>query len=263
LAPLGFVELYAKNDDQLSLLGDSSAFSEIYKQMRPLSDCSVITLAVHKAGELKITNGLPPGATNGKLMPLDIYLSGNLRFSEKSPATFLRWVENRHLIAFPGSTENAITVGSFDFRDRYSLDGGAEKAFKTVFNERMRPGEISRYSNGGPLRLHDPMNPVKPTVAAPGEWQLAPAVGEYYTAMKTRGAAHRSGLYALFNGTSAATPYVAGILALVMETRSGLTQSEAGTLLRKNATPRRPSELWGSGRLDFDACSRLISLNTR
>lgn len=262
-APLGFVELYTKDDNQLSLLGDPAAFGGIYKEKRPLSDCSVITLAVHTAGELTIVNGLPAGTTTGKLMPVDIYLSGDIRFSEKSPVTFLRWVENRHLIAFPGSTERAITVGSFDFRDRYALDGGAEKAFKTVFNERMRPGEISTYSNGGPLRLHDMMNPVKPTVASPGQWQLAPAVGEYYKEMKAKDAAHQSGLYALFNGTSAATPYVAGILALVMETRPDLTQSAAEALLRTSATPRRPSELWGSGRLDFDACSRLIKANNR
>jgi len=45
-----------------------------------------------------------------------------------------------------------------------------------------------------------------------------------------------NGNYILFNGTSAATPYTAGIIALMFQKRSALTLGEVKSLLHRYGT---------------------------
>ena len=66
------------------------------------------------------------------------------------------------------------------------------------------------------------------------------------------------------NGTSAATPYTAGIVALMFEKKANLTFGEIKTLMEKNAsrdpfTGVPPGAVWGSGKLDMRAVERIFA----
>ena len=70
------------------------------------------------------------------------------------------------------------------------------------------------------------------------------------------------GHYRDFNGTSAATPYTAGIVALLFEAKPTLTLGDIKALLRKHATTvpdmQKRLECWGSGKLDRQAVLRML-----
>lgn len=89
------------------------------------------------------------------------------------------------------------------------------------------------------------------------------------TTDRTGAAGYDSGDYTLkFNGTSSATPHVAGVAALILEVNPNLTQQEVVTLIEKcgrkvgpysyQATPGRPNGDWhqemGYGLVDAKAC---------
>ena len=100
---------------------------------------------------------------------------------------------------------------------------------------------------------------IKPDVVAPGQFYPASA-----PLNPTHGKRDSTNKYQLFNGTSAATPYVAGILALVYEKNPGITYGEVKSLLHKCAsvdsyTGSCPNPKWGYGKLNVDAVKRLIA----
>jgi len=99
---------------------------------------------------------------------------------------------------------------------------------------------------------------VKPDVVAPGQWYTAPA------ARNTQARLDSSGHYRLFNGTSAATPYCAGVVALLMQKKPDITLGEIKNLLKKCATQddftgKVPNPDWGHGKLDLKALEKMIA----
>jgi subtilisin family serine protease len=67
----------------------------------------------------------------------------------------------------------------------------------------------------------------------------------------------------LFNGTSAATPYVAGVIALVFQKQPKMTLAQVRELLKNNAsqdsfTSAVPNPAWGYGKLDLNAVRKLL-----
>lgn len=122
-------------------------------------------------------------------------------------------------------------------------------------------GVLSCYSSQGPTRD----NRYKPDIVAPGEW---------YTASYSTGApdwtVDTTGRYVAMNGTSAAAPYTAGVLALLFEQSPDLTVNRIKRLLRENSSriglkpsyDDFPNAAWGSGKLDMAAIERMFeSLN--
>jgi subtilisin family serine protease len=164
-------------------------------------------------------------------------------------------------IGTPATSAQAITVGSYDFSNNFELQG------KPVFmmaedrqgvRIRMTLGALSSYSNPGPSRLGDV---VKPEVVAPGQYWTASA------AMNTRALRDTSGRYRLFNGTSAATPYTAGIVALLMQKKPTITLGEIKELIRNHAdkeddhvsrSGKAPSPDWGYGKLNRKAVAAML-----
>jgi subtilisin family serine protease len=163
---------------------------------------------------------------------------GNVQFV--APMEFLT---DRKKIGAPGSAAQAITVASFTSRTQWtSKDGKMQSASGVV------KGTISPFSSTGPLRD----GKQKPDVAAPGAFILsalsrdsAPdptyVVNTYYRASA---------------GTSMSSPFVAGLVALMLQKNSKLTPDQAKQILRKACRiPGKPpgtfDPKWGYGLIDM------------
>jgi subtilisin family serine protease len=175
-------------------------------------------------------------------------------------------------ITSPGTAANAITVGSYDWNDQF--DGQARTSCEKPINI----GLLSCYSNPGYSRsavMGVLVPPVKPEIVAPGEMFTASYAhltdgrplnnvlpkfqGEPYWQVD------HSGRYVAFDGTSAAAPYVAGMVALMMQKKPGITAGEIKNLLRRHASSNLeitgvvPNPSWGYGKLDIAAVKATLN----
>jgi subtilisin family serine protease len=156
------------------------------------------------------------------------------------------------MVGSPGNADGVITVGSYDFRNTWI--NWADKS--TTYN--LELGNISDYSSPG-YRID---GVIKPDLAAPGRFAIsAMAVGSQMA--QGGGDAHRTadGLHLAWQGTSASTPYVAGVVALMLEKNPGLDATTVKDILVRTATTDRqtgavPNELWGYGKVNPEAALR-------
>jgi subtilisin family serine protease len=172
-----------------------------------------------------------------------------------------------NLIGNPGDTLNAITVGSYDWSDNYHKATGLV-SIGNPCGTKIDVGGLSCYSSAGPNRAFGGKPEVtKPEIVAPGEWYESAAAKDGGQ-MVGWGAEvpDITGNYHLMNGTSAATPYTAGVIALIFQKRPTLTLGALRDLLNNNmsrqdlrpfATP--PSGIWGYGKLDLPAIDRILA----
>src|SRR5262249_36547632 len=143
----------------------------------------------------------------------DLYINGGI-FRDDC-------VSYSKLIGTPGTTENAITVGSYDWNDQYYSKERLKTVGDPCGNAQLTIGGLSCYSNPGYSRS----GVVKPDIVAPGQFYHSSyakfpngqGVNSIYSAVDN------TGNYRLFNGTSAATPYVAGVVALMMQKKPSIT----------------------------------------
>jgi len=136
--------------------------------------------------------------------------------------------DDRGTVPSPGAARKAITVGA---ASDHSAPAGAPYADAGVF--------LAPFSSRGPTvdgRL-------KPDLVAPGVTVEAAQAGTV------------SG-YVTYSGTSMATPYVAGVVALALEASPGATPTEVATALRSTAEDWGPAGAdvdWGAGLVDAKA----------
>ncbi len=130
----------------------------------------------------------------------------------------------------PGTFPTVLAVGATDKYDNilsYSSRGGAPN---------QSPWNDSQYWYTPDWNLH------KPDVVAPADPVLAAAPGGDYISN--------------FNGTSSATPHVAGLAALILQKNPNLTVSELYKIIRDNTyktladTHDYPNDTFGWGRVD-------------
>jgi len=205
-------------------------------------------------GELQVFS---PGGSTGKL---DAYISG---FGGKTATGFTgACVSTAKQIGTPGTTVNAVTVGSYDWNNELDSNRGQVvlgDVVRTLADGKAAPlviGGLSSYSNPGYLRIG---GHVKPEVTAPGQFHIAAAL----TTAPETSLLHISKLYRPFNGTSAATPYTAGLLALAFEKKPTATVGELRAALKAAASQDRftgtvPNAKWGYGKLDLAAARKLL-----
>ncbi|REJ75966.1 MAG: hypothetical protein DWQ47_10065 [Acidobacteria bacterium] len=166
-------------------------------------------------------------------------------------------------VGSPGTISSVITVGSYDWNDNFHLQGSRVTIRDFVCGAKNKPidvGALSCYSSVGPTRD----GRQKPEIVAPGQWytsSFASAVlpGAFQGALRDT-----TGKYNLMNGTSAATPYAAGIVALMFEKQPGLTSGEVKRLLMNNAsrdpfTSGTPGPEWGAGKLNYAAVGKILA----
>ncbi len=234
----------AKADD-VRVETAAGAAERVKAYVHPLSETLILEVS-----DLGGATDLRVWSDSGERLSGDAYLLGL-----GGPAAFDKSVATKgYKISSPGTTWNAVTVGSYDFNDLFH-QGGELKRLAAPNGEALELGALSFYSNPGPTRKD---NRVKPEVVAPGQYFTAPAIKstpqEYLDT---------SGKYEFFNGTSAATPYTAGVLALLFQAKPDCTAKEAKERLTKCAvsdkfTGEVPNGEWGHGKLNKKAVEALL-----
>jgi subtilisin family serine protease len=152
-----------------------------------------------------------------------------------------------HTVGIPASEERAVTVGSLISRKTFEGPQG-DATFPALEVDTASP-----FSSQGPTRIGGQ----KPDIVAPGQVITAAlAAGSEFTQdprLATR--LHPSGKYLTIEGTSMATPFVTGLIALMLEQEPKLTPEDVQQRLR--ITARRDAQtgqVWnpryGWGKLD-------------
>jgi subtilisin family serine protease len=157
----------------------------------------------------------------------------------------------RYLVGSPGNATNAITVAAHvGINEWDSLAGAGRKA-------NLKPGEIAAFSSPGPRA--DGFQ--KPDIAAPGHYLISALSSNSVTMGKDgsgeldRNYVTPDGKYLAWSGTSASTPYVAGIISLMMEINPQLTSGAIKKIIHETATKdaqtgQTPNPVWGYGKIN-------------
>ena len=186
-------------------------------------------------------------------------LSGNFDFyaPNNRVVDFGRGTTKTGMVGTPGNAANVITVGAYNFRKNWTNLGGTE----TVFGFDL--GEISDYSSPGGRRRD---GVVKPDIAGPATYTISPlssaagpdsqscdggnmgaGLGEKYVTPE--------GKYIAWSGTSASSPFTAGVVALMLQKNPTLDAEQVRQILIKTAKKGGiiggvPNPAWGYGMLD-------------
>lgn len=141
-------------------------------------------------------------------------------------------------IGAPGSAASAVTVAAFTTRVQWADVDGNPRAIGLALDT------IADFSSEGPTRKGG----LKPEVAAPGAMIVS--------ALSSDAAASRSSMidaqHMAEAGTSMASPFIAGLVALLLQRNPSLTPDAVKALLRANSSiPGRPPGTfdvkWGYG----------------
>lgn len=255
----GVMDIYFGAEDAYKIFGTSQTPVEgqVNWDLDSLTGQYHATLYVSKGpGTVWLQN--PAGTT----VTADLYFplaTGDWNFTDPSPT---------NLVGSPGDTVNAITVGSYDWSDNYHGAGGLISIISADCETKMDIGGLSCYSSPGPNRQYGGKpGVVKPEIVAPGQWYESAAAkdGGKMVGWGTD-VADSTGNYHLMNGTSAATPYTAGVVALIFQKRPALTLGALKDLLITNVSKQdlrpfaaTPSGTWGYGKLDLAAIDRIMA----
>ncbi|HEX7899457.1 MAG TPA: S8 family serine peptidase [Planctomycetota bacterium] len=224
--------------------------------LNPFTQDISVQLAVTSAGSY----ALDLWSASGTAVPVDAYMAWNavggaagtiikpVRFTGATAVAGKQ-------IATPGAAAQAVTVGSYDFNGAMETKKG--KGTWGVNGKPLTIGALSSYSNPGPARVGEA---VKPELVAPGQFHLC-ALAEGTTPPYP---IETTGRYWYMNGTSAATPYAAGVIALMLQKNPDLTVGEIRELLVANLsrdafTGTLPNPGWGRGKLDLKAVRAVLA----
>ncbi|MEO7717036.1 MAG: S8 family serine peptidase [Capsulimonas sp.] len=165
-------------------------------------------------------------------------------------ASFGDGADKHAMVASPGTASNVITVGSYNVRK--SWRGASGKT--TTYN--LPVGDISDYSSPGFRR--DGI--VKPEIAAPGAYTISPLAQGSSMGLNEAGKPDLASLtpdkkHIAWSGTSAACPYTAGVIALMLQKNPALDEAQIRKILTSTAhsddfTGSVPNSEWGYGKLD-------------
>jgi subtilisin family serine protease len=150
-------------------------------------------------------------------------------------------VKDSMKIGSPGASARAITVASYTTKTQYTDIGGSVRHIGLELDT------ISDFSSEGPLRN----SAEKPDVAAPGA-MIVSALSSYASFSRSSTINDK---FAIVAGTSMATPFVTGIVALLLQRHPTLEPEVVKELLRESSSiPGKPAGTfhpkWGFGLID-------------
>lgn len=180
-----------------------------------------------------------------------------LRNVSQKPATFDAWimddsqaasviftgaaVSDTMKIGAPGAAASAITVAAFTSRAQW------EDIDMQRQDVGFAPNTISEFSSEGPLRNHQQ----KPDVTAPGAMIVSCLSKDSPIRRRDIFREH----FRVMAGTSMSTPFITGLMALLLQQHPELDPAHAKDILRKiSSIPGMPDttfdKKWGSGLID-------------
>ena len=148
-------------------------------------------------------------------------------------------------VAVPSTARNVISVGAYASRTQWDQGGGCcQVPFEL--------GDILPFSSTGPSA--DPeFTGRKPEIAAPGA-MIASARSRNATSNALQDLS--DGAHTLEAGTSMATPFVAGTIALMFDANAAYTYDDVKRYIIESAytdefTGDTPNDIWGFGKLSI------------
>jgi minor extracellular serine protease Vpr len=192
--------------------------------------------------------GADANVTDGQF---DLYVAESAFLNK---AFFGMGTDKSGIVGSPGNAKNAITVGSYDFRSTWLNSSGEITAYNLAI------GSASSYSSAGFRRD----GVVKPDISAPARYTISPLSAD---AKPDRGGCQgsmangdgssftRDGFHLAWDGTSAAAPFTAGLIALMLQKNPTLDAEQIRQILKKTAKSGGvvgavPNPVWGWGMID-------------
>lgn len=179
----------------------------------------------------------------------------NWYFDYSSFTTHVDWFGT---IGEPATANNVISVASFCGQNVWkTVDAPGVYNITTACPNL---GEVSTFSSRGPTR--DGRD--KPEITAPGQ-MVGSARSTDYT--PGTGELEQDGVHMMFQGTSMATPVVAGAVALKLQNDESLIPAQIKSALQTDAQADTKvtawggdqTSVWGPGKLQIKACGDLLS----
>ncbi len=188
----------------------------------------------------------------------DLYLPGI------ADGAFTVGARKTRMIGSPGDSAGVITVGAYDFRSEWMGIGNR----LTRFN--LQLGNISSYSNPGGLL---PAGRYKPDIVGPASFtisslssgtQMSNTSCQEQNMVKHGGerVITADGRHIAWSGTSASSPYVTGVIALMLQKNPNLDLEQVRRILISTADRggkligATPNPDWGYGRINPSAALR-------
>lgn len=155
---------------------------------------------------------------------------------------FTNSVDDGFKIGSPGCASSVITVASFTTRNVLVNLAGDELHFDLPLDD------ISPFSSGGPLRN----GALKPDVAAPGAVIVSARSAD---ATKIQDDDVIADGFMRDQGTSMATPFITGLVALILQSNPALSPVDVKAMLKKSSKVPKGADgihdiQWGFGRID-------------
>ena len=173
----------------------------------------------------------------------------NLYLPFPNDASFGMGTDKRFMIGTPGNADSVITVGAYNFRASWANATGKQTSYNLPL------GELSDYSSPGFRR--DGL--VKPEVCAPATYTISALATGSVMGKSDDGPDTLNitpdGQHLAWAGTSAACPYTAGVIALMLQKNPALDETQIRAILTKTATHDSqtgsiPNIQWGYGKVN-------------
>ena len=150
-------------------------------------------------------------------------------------------IDDRVKIGSPGACHGALTIGAYTTRTTWTDQTGARQSVP------FKLGQLAPFSSPGPLRT----GVGKPELAAPGSM----IIGALSSQSRPKPPHRIDSSHVAMQGTSMATPFATGLVALLLERDPGLDPSAAeAALVAACQIPGQPpgstDHRWGAGAVD-------------
>lgn len=175
---------------------------------------------------------------------------------------------NSHLVGSPATADRVLAVAGYTTKHEWRTVGGEPQEF--LSKEPL--GDIAFFSSPGPRRD----GVLKPDIAAPAKVVISARASEGRTWEEVPWLVEEDGVHAALFGTSMSAPYVAGVVALLLQLDPRLGPEQVRELLAATArrddftrntytgeAPGTPNAQWGHGKLDAARAVRSLSTGGR